>query len=74
MGRSLNLVGAAFMYMIYSNSLNIVQSFIAQGKLDFWVGLLVPHLVAVAIVAALFGRQLVALGRQLRRDDRPEAA
>jgi lipopolysaccharide export system permease protein len=73
-GRSLNLVGAAFMYMIYSNSLNIVQSFIAQGKLDFWVGLLVPHLVAVAIVAALFGRQLVTFGQQFRRNSGPEAA
>jgi lipopolysaccharide export system permease protein len=73
-GRSLNLVGAAFMYMIYSNSLNIVQSFIAQGKLDFWVGLLVPHLVAVAIVAALFGRQLVTFGRQFRAKSGPEAA
>ena len=73
-GRSLNLVGAAFMYMIYSNSLNIVQSFIAQGKLEFWVGLVVPHLVAVAIVAALFGRQLVTFGRQFRRNSGPEAA
>ncbi|HSN45024.1 MAG TPA: LPS export ABC transporter permease LptF [Casimicrobiaceae bacterium] len=73
-GRSLNLVGAAFMYMIYSNSLNIVQSFIAQGKLDFWVGLLVPHLVAVAIVAALFSRQLVTFGRQFRAKSGPEAA
>jgi len=72
-GRSLNLVGAAFMYMIYSNSLNIVQSFIAQGKLDFWVGLLVPHLVAVAIVAALFSRQLVTFGRQFRAKSGPEA-
>jgi lipopolysaccharide export system permease protein len=73
-GRSLNLVGAAFMYMIYSNSLNVVQSFIAQGKLDFWVGLLVPHLVAIAIVAALFGRQLVAFGRQFWRSSGTEAA
>jgi lipopolysaccharide export system permease protein len=72
-GRSLNLVGAAFMYMIYSNSLNIVQSFIAQGKLDFWVGLLVPHLVAVAIVAALCSRLLVTFGRQVRAKSGPEA-
>ena len=65
-GRSLNLVGAAFMYMLYSNTLNIVQSFIAQGKLGFWIGLLVPHLVAVSVVALLFGRQLLAFGRRLR--------
>ena len=24
--------------MLYSNCLNIVQSFIAQGKLEFWAG------------------------------------
>ena len=40
MGRSFNLLAAAFLYMLYSNCLNIVQSLIAQGKLDFWVGLL----------------------------------
>ena len=39
MGRSFNLLAAAFLYMVYSNCLNIVQSLIAQGKLDFWVGL-----------------------------------
>jgi lipopolysaccharide export system permease protein len=35
-GRSANLFAAAFLYMLYSNCLNIVQSMIAQGKLDFW--------------------------------------
>ena len=60
MGRSFNLIAAAFMYMLYSNCLNIVQSFIAQGKLDFWLGLAIPHLVAVLIVLLLFTRhQLV---------------
>ena len=46
MGRSFNLLAAAFLYMIYTNGLNVVQSLIAQGKLDFWVGLLVPHAIA----------------------------
>ena len=32
MGRSFNLVAAAFLYMLYSNCLNIVQSLIAQGQ------------------------------------------
>jgi lipopolysaccharide export system permease protein len=66
MGRSFNLIAAAFMYMLYSNCLNIVQSFIAQGKLDFWLGLAVPHLVAVAIVLLLFGRHHVVLRRPAR--------
>jgi lipopolysaccharide export system permease protein len=62
MGRSFNLVAAAFMYMLYSNCLNIVQSFIAQGKLDFWIGLALPHLIAASVVLVLFRRQLSATG------------
>ena len=58
MGRSFNLLAAAFLYMVYSNGLNIVQSLIAQGKVDFWVGLLVPHALAIALVALLFGIRL----------------
>ena len=38
-GTSFNLIAAAFLYMLYSNCLNIVQSFIAQGKLGFAAGL-----------------------------------
>ena len=53
-GRSFNLLAAAFLYMLYSNCLNIVQSLIAQGKLDFWVGLALPHVIAVAVVLLLF--------------------
>jgi lipopolysaccharide export system permease protein len=69
MGRSFNLIAAAFMYMLYSNCLNIVQSFIAQGKLDFWIGLALPHLVAIVVVVLLFGHQLAALGLRWRGPD-----
>jgi lipopolysaccharide export system permease protein len=62
MGRSFNLIAAAFMYMVYSNCLNIVQSMIAQGRLDFWVGLVVPHVIALAVVWLLFRQQLSASG------------
>ena len=53
MGRSLNLFTALFMYMLYSNCLNIVQSFIAQGKLGFWAGLALPHTIALAVILLL---------------------
>ena len=66
MGRSFNLIAAAFCYLLYSNCLNIVQSFIAQGKLGFWAGLALPHLIAAAVVLLLFGQQLQLFGR-LRR-------
>ena len=57
MGRSFNLVAAALVYLIYSNCLNIVQSLIAQGKLDFWIGLLLPHVIAVVVGLAFFSRR-----------------
>jgi lipopolysaccharide export system permease protein len=70
MGRSFNLVAAAFLYMLYTNCLNIVQSMIAQGKLDFWLGLALPHTVAAVVVAVLFSHQLALFGR-LRRPPGP---
>jgi lipopolysaccharide export system permease protein len=61
-GRSFNLLSAVFLYMLYSNTLNVVQSLIAQGKLNFWIGLALPHLVAIAVVLLLFSHQLSVLG------------
>ena len=62
LGRSFNLVAAALVYMIYSNCLNIVQSFIAQGTLDLWVGLLLPHATAAVVGLVLYHhRQAIPL-------------
>ncbi len=63
MGRSFNLISAALLYMLYSNCLNIVQSFIAQGKLSFWLGLPLPHVIAGTLVFFLFRQQLAPPGR-----------
>jgi len=62
MGRSFNLITAAFLYMLYSNCLNIVQSFIAQGKLGFLPGLVLPHAIALGLVLLLYGHQLSLFG------------
>ena len=62
MGRSFNLVAAAFLYMLYSNCLNIVQSLIAQGRLELWAGLLLPHAIALLVVVVLFRHQLSVTG------------
>ena len=67
MGRSFNLVTAAFMYMLYSNCLNIVQSMIAQGRIGFWTGLLIPHVIAALLVFVLFRHQLSIAGLFARR-------
>jgi lipopolysaccharide export system permease protein len=72
-GRSFNLMAAAFVYMVYSNCLNIVQSFIAQDKLGFIPGLVLPHAIAIGVVLLLFGHQLSLLG-VLRRGRAPKAA
>jgi len=75
MGRSFNLISAALLYMVYSNCLNIVQSFIAQGKLGFWAGLALPHVIAAVVVLLLFSHQLSLFGllRQPRRAAAPSA-
>ena len=62
LGRSYNLVAAALLYMVYSNCLNIVQSMIAQGRLDLWAGLILPHAIAVLVVIVLFRHQLSISG------------
>jgi len=62
MGRSLNLFTALFMYMLYSNCLNIVQSMIAQGRLSLLLGLVMIHSLAAAVVVALFLKRLAVRG------------
>jgi hypothetical protein len=39
-----------------------VQSFIAQGKLGFWAGLALPHIIAAVVVLLLFSNQLAPVG------------
>ena len=74
MGRSFNLVAAAFLYMLYSNCLNIVQSMIAQGRLDLWAGLLLPHAIALLVVVLLFRQQLSVSGLFTRATPVPAPA
>lgn len=63
MGRSFNLLAAAFLYMIYTNGLNVVQTLIAQGKVGFWPGLIAPHAIAAVIVVLLFRHRTAPPGR-----------
>ncbi|HTU59054.1 MAG TPA: LptF/LptG family permease, partial [Polyangiales bacterium] len=53
-GRTTNLVMAVLIYLTYSNLLNVVQSWIEQGKLSFPVGLLGLHIIVFAIVLVIF--------------------
>ena len=67
MGRSFNLISAAFLYMVYSNCLNIFQSVIAQGRLSMPGGLLLIHSIAIAGVVILFWSRLSVFGLFRRR-------
>jgi lipopolysaccharide export LptBFGC system permease protein LptF len=57
--------------MIYTNGLNVVQSLIAQGKVDFWAGLIVPHAIAAVVTFLLFRQRMAPPGGWLPR---PRAA
>lgn len=74
MGRSFNLLAAAFVYMVYSNGLNIARSLISQGKLDFWVGLVFAHTVAALLVLLLFSHRAAIAGNWLPRWPRRASA
>jgi lipopolysaccharide export system permease protein len=57
-GRSLNLVLAILVYMIYNNFLSIAQAWIAQQRISLPVGLWGVHVVMLLILAVLFFRRL----------------
>lgn len=57
-GRSLNLILALLLYMIYSNSLSIVQAWVGQGRVGPSVGLWVVHAVMLLALFYLFYRRL----------------
>lgn len=68
-GRSINLMLAALAYLVYNNSLSIVQSWVAQQEISFALGLAGPHLLVLAVVAIMFYRRVAvsSLFRILRR-------
>ena len=60
-GRSLNLVLALLIYIIYNNLLNIMQAWITQGKLNPMIGLWPVHLFFIGFTVYLFYRRLFQL-------------
>ena len=57
-GRSLNLVMAILIYMIYNNVISITQAWIAQQRVSLPVGVLGVHAVMLALLLLLFARRL----------------
>ena len=64
-GRSLNLMLAALLYMVYTNLLSILQAWVMQQKVSVLVGMWGVHLAMLAIVAMMFYVRLSV--RPLRR-------
>ena len=57
-GRSLNLIMAILIYMIYSNFLSIAQAWVAQGKLNPYLGIAGVHGFMLLVLLTLFYRRL----------------
>jgi len=71
-GRSLNLVLAIVLYMLYSNMISVTNAWIGQGKLPPGVGLWGIHAVMLAITALMFYRRMALLSlRRMLAKKRP---
>jgi lipopolysaccharide export system permease protein len=57
-GRSMNLVLALLIYMIYGNLLSVVQASIAQSRVGFALGLWGVHVMMLILLLAFFYRRL----------------
>jgi lipopolysaccharide export system permease protein len=57
-GRTNNLIVAILAYLTYSNAISVCQSWVGRGRLSFELGLLLPHVVVIVVLALLFYRRL----------------
>ncbi|MGB5082436.1 MAG: LPS export ABC transporter permease LptF [Burkholderiales bacterium] len=64
--RSMNLIFALLMYMVYANLLSIVQAWVSQGRVTFNTGWWSVHAGMLAVLALLFYKRL-RLGSLLGR-------
>ena len=57
-GRSMNIVLAILVYMVYSNLLSIMQASIAQSRIDFFIGMWGVHAAMVLLLLGMFYQRL----------------
>ncbi len=57
-GRSLNLIMAVVIYMLYNNLINVTNAWVGQGKMGPAMGLLGIHGLIFALMALLFYRRM----------------
>jgi lipopolysaccharide export system permease protein len=65
-GRSVNLAFALFAYLVYYNLLSVSQARVAQGRLDFSLGVWLVHGVVLAVAVGLFAQRMTLLRVRLR--------
>jgi lipopolysaccharide export system permease protein len=58
-GRSMNLVLALLVYMVYSNLISISQAWIAQSRITLMTGLWGVHALMLVLLAVMFYRRLM---------------
>jgi lipopolysaccharide export system permease protein len=57
-GRSMNIVLAILVYMIYSNMLSIMQASITQSRIDVITGMWGVHAIMLVLLLAMFYHRL----------------
>jgi lipopolysaccharide export system permease protein len=55
-GRSFGLIGAVLIFILYLNSLSILQTWITQGRVGFWTAIAGMNAAVAALTAVLFYR------------------
>jgi lipopolysaccharide export system permease protein len=65
-GRSMNLIVALLVYVIYNNCMSMVQAWIVQGRLDIFTGVAAVHGVMLCVLVVLFYRRLAVSGLMRR--------
>jgi lipopolysaccharide export system permease protein len=66
-GRSANLLFALFTYIVYSNLISVSQARVAQGRLDFGLGLWAVHAGMVLLLVFLFAQRMQIFRLRLGR-------
>src|SRR5256714_611784 len=66
-GRSANLLFALFTYIVYNNLLSVSQARVAQGRMDFDIGLWLVHAAMIALLLFMFARRMQVIRMRLGR-------
>ncbi|OGS92161.1 MAG: LPS export ABC transporter permease LptF [Gallionellales bacterium GWA2_60_18] len=70
-GRSLNLLLAIVLYMIYSNMISVTNTWVGQGRLSPGVGLWGIHAAMLAVTGLMFYRRMVLFSLRRRVGAKP---